>query len=81
MPSVTTSPGLQPLRRLHAERDARRRAGGDHVARQQRHVARYVGDELGDAEDHRPRVAGLPPLAVDVEPHVEVLRILDLVAS
>ena len=34
---------LQPLRRLHAQRHARRRAGRDHVARQQRHVARHVG--------------------------------------
>ena len=37
--------------------DAGRRAGRDHVARQQRHVARHVGHELRDAEDHRPRVA------------------------
>ena len=65
--------------RLHAHAHARRRAGGDDVAGQQRHVARDVGDERGDAEDHRPRVAALPALAVDVEPHVEVLRILDLV--
>ena len=81
MPSVITSPGLQPLRRLHAERDARRRAGRDDVAGQQRHVARHVGDELRDAEDHRLRVAGLPALPVDVEPHPEVLRILDLVGG
>ena len=36
---------------------------------------------FGDAEDHRPRVAGLPALAVDVEPHVEVLQVLDLVGG
>ena len=35
----------------------------------------------GDAEDHRLRVARLPALAVDVEPHAEVLRVLDLVSA
>ena len=32
-------------RRLHAEPDARRRAGADHVARQQRHELAHVADE------------------------------------
>src|SRR5439155_7976570 len=65
---------------LHAHPDPRRRAGGDDVARQQRHVFRHVGNEVRDAENHRARVAALALLAVDVEPHVEILRVLDLLA-
>ena len=38
-----------------------------------------VAHQLGDAEDHRARVAVLHALAVDVQPHVEVLRFGDLV--
>src|SRR5437899_2692677 len=71
---------LEPLRtRLHTERDAGRSAGRDHVAGNKCHVTRQVRHELRDAEDHRPRITGLAALAIDVEPHVEILRILDLV--
>src|SRR6188472_2816026 len=66
-------------RRLHAESHAGRRAGGDEVARPERHEAAAVRDQLGDAEDHRLRAAVLAALAVDVEPHRQRLRILDLV--
>src|SRR5438552_9670000 len=64
---------------LHAHADTWRRPGRDHVARQQRHVFRHVRDQLGDAKNHRFGIAGLPACAVDVEPHVEILDILDLV--
>ena len=80
MPSVITSPALSHCGGFMPMPDAGRRAGGDHVAGQQRHVARDVGDDRRDAEDHRLRVARLPALAVDVEPHVEILRVPDLVA-
>ena len=62
-----------------SERDARRCAGRDQVAGQQRHILRHIGDECGHVEDHGPRVAGLPPLTIDIEPHVEVLHVLDFV--
>src|SRR5262249_10409046 len=40
---------------------------------------RAVPDEVRDAEHHGLGVALLPRLAIDGQPHVEVLRILDLV--
>src|SRR5436190_22463721 len=64
---------------LHAERHARRRAGDDDVAGLHDEVLRAPPDDLGDAEDHRPGVALLAELAVDLEPEIEVLRVLDLV--
>ena len=61
---------LEVLRlRLHAHADTGRGTGGDEVAGQQGHVFRHVGDEIGDAEDHGSRVAGLLAHAVDVQPH------------
>src|SRR5712692_2846318 len=64
---------------LDAEADAWRRAGGDDVARQERHVVADVRDDLRDAEHHGARVAGLHALAVDLERHAECLRVADLV--
>ena len=72
--------GLEVARRLLAHADAGRRAGGDDVAGHQRHEVADVADQMVDREDHRPGVAVLHPLAIDVEPHVERLRIGDLVA-
>src|SRR4029077_4228932 len=72
--------GLEPNgSRLHAERDARRRAGGDDVARLHHEDLRAVPDDVRDAEDHRLGIAALALLAVHVEPHVELLHVLDLV--
>src|SRR5205823_4996901 len=72
--------GVQEFRLgLHAEADARRRAGDDHVARLEREILRAAPDDVPAVEDHGVGVAALALLAVDVEPHVEVLRILDLV--
>src|ERR1700712_5259082 len=72
--------GLEELRRrLHAQAHARRRAGDDDVARLHDEELRAVPDQVFAAEDHGLGVAALALLAVDVEPHVEVLRILDFV--
>src|SRR6516162_9537297 len=72
--------GLEEFRlRLHAEPNARRRAGGDDVARLQHEELRAVPDEVPAVENHGSGVAALALLAVDVEPHVEALRIFDLV--
>src|SRR5215470_8324296 len=72
--------GLEPDRvRLHAERDAGRRAGGDDVAWLHHEELRAVPDDVLDAEDHRLGVAALALLAIHVEPHVELLHVLDLV--
>src|SRR5690348_18239306 len=72
--------GLEPDRiGFHAERDAGRRAGGDDVARLHHEELRAVPDDVLDAEDHRLGVAALALLAVHVEPHVELLHVLDLV--
>ena len=80
MPSVTTSPAFRYCGGFVAHADARRRAGRDDVARQQRHELADVADQMRDAEHHRARVAALHALAVDVEPHVERLRIGHFVA-
>src|SRR4051812_19318784 len=71
--------GLEECRRFHAEPDARRRAGDDHVARLHHEELRAVPDDVRDIEDHRPGVAALALLAVHVEPHVKRLDVLDLV--
>src|SRR6185437_4579903 len=72
--------GLQEhRRRLHAEPDARRRASDDDVARVHDEELRAVPDDVLGAEDHGLGVAALAALAVDVEPHAEVLHVLDLV--
>src|SRR6185312_17055703 len=71
---------LQEFRRwLHAERNARRGAGYDDVARLHHEELRAVPDDVFATEDHRLGVAALATFAVHVEPHVEVLRVLDFV--
>src|SRR3984957_11684811 len=71
--------GLQERRRLHAEPDARRRAGDDDVAGLQDEILRAAPDDVAAVEDHGRSVAALAFLAVDVEPHVQFLRVLELV--
>src|SRR5262249_36190405 len=72
--------GLQPLRIvLHAVRDAGRCAGDDHVAGIHDEELRAIPDDMRSPEDHRPRRAVLARLAVDGEPQLQVLWILDLV--
>src|SRR5258706_10544492 len=71
---------LQELRlRLHAECHARRGAGDDDVAGLQNHELRAVPHEVCDAEDHRLGGAFLTRLAIHGKPHVEVLRLGDLI--
>jgi hypothetical protein len=65
--------------RLHAEADARRRAGGDHVARLQHEKLRAIPDQIRHIEHHGGGRAALALLAVDVGVHGELLRVLDLV--
>src|SRR5215475_4504342 len=71
--------GLEELRRLHAEAHAGRRAGDDHVAGLHDEELRAVPDQMRDAEDHGAGRAFLARLSVHREPHVELLRVLDLV--
>src|SRR6516225_8985417 len=73
--------GLQEKLWLHAETDARRRAGGDHVARLEHHELADIGDEMLDAEDHRLGRAGLAALAAHIEEHREVLGVRHLVGG
>ena len=93
MPSIsqrTRSPGSEEHRRVPEDADARRRPGGDDVARLERDRAADELDELGDAPDHvRGRAvlhqdlgavvragAGDPP-----RPEAEGLGIRDLVGG
>ena len=57
--------GLERDLRLAREADAGRRAGGDQVARRQRHDVREVLDDVADVEDEVLRVAVLHQGAVD----------------
>src|SRR5476649_2341658 len=66
-------------RRLHAQPHARRRAGDDDVARLHDEELRAIPDDVLAAKDHGLGVAALALFAIDVKPHVQVLRILDLV--
>src|SRR6476469_1189901 len=65
--------------RLHALTDARRRAGGDHVARIQRDEVTDIADQLYHAEDHCLGRAVLEALAIDLSPQRQILRIAYLV--
>jgi hypothetical protein len=56
--------GLEETRRLHAQADTGRRAGADHITRQECHEMRDVADQMCDREDHVGRVAVLAPLAM-----------------
>lgn len=73
--------GLQELRRLHAEAHARRRACGDDITGFEHHELRDIGDDGFHIEDHGLGGARLHTHAVDVEPHVELLHVLDLVGG
>src|SRR5262249_7431080 len=64
---------------LHAHRHARRRAGDDHVARLHDKILRAAPDDVPAVKNHGAGVPALAFLAVHVEPHVEILRVLDLV--
>src|SRR5262249_38396388 len=64
---------------LHAHADPRRRAGDDQVARLEDEILRSVPDQVPAIEDHCRGVAALALLAVDFDPHVEALRVLDRV--
>src|SRR5262249_12662663 len=66
-------------RRLHAKADAGRGAGDDNVAGLHHEELRAIPNQVLAAEDHGPGVSPLPFLAVEVEPHVQILRILDFV--
>ena len=61
MPSMRTSTRSPGCERA----DAHGRAGGDDVARQERHDRGDAGDQVLDREDEALGVAGLAPLAVD----------------
>src|SRR4029077_18822372 len=71
--------GFEERRRLHAQAYARRRAGDDDVARLHDEILRAAPHDMPAVEDHGRGVAALALLAVDVEPHGELLRVLDLV--
>src|SRR5690606_31886971 len=64
---------------LDAHADARRGAGGDDVARLQAHELADIVYQMCHAEDHRLGRAVLVALAIDLEPHAQVLRISDFV--
>ena len=70
---------VEILRRLHAGADAGRRARGDDVAGHQRHELRDVGNALRHREDHGRGRSGLAALAVDVEPHRQLLHVRDFI--
>src|SRR5262249_25083140 len=68
-------------RRLHAEGDTGRGAGGDEIARLEHEELRAVPDHVGDAEDHGLRASRLPSLAIALEEYGEFVHVFDLVFS
>src|SRR6202008_4362179 len=64
---------------LLAHADTGRRAGGNDVAPLQAHEVAEVGYQLLHVEDHGLGAAVLIAVAVDLQPHREVLRIGNLV--
>src|SRR5262249_28458112 len=73
--------GLEVAGWFGAMADAGRRARRDQISHPERHEATHVGDELPPREAHVLRVAVLAPLAVDVGPEPEPLRVGDLVGG
>src|ERR1700683_4179380 len=65
--------------RFHPQADAGRRAGDQQIAGVEGYAAADVGDQLTNAENHGPGVAGLHAAAIDLEEHTEILRIADFV--
>ena len=61
----TTSPGFRYLRRIEADADAGRRAGGDDVARLQRDAGGERLDDGRNVEDQQRSIGVLAQLAVD----------------
>src|ERR1700722_646757 len=59
--------------------DARRRAGDQQVAGIQRHKPTNIGYQLPHCEYHSPRIAGLHAPTVEVQEHLEILRIADFI--
>ena len=76
--SISTSADvarLQEDRRLAGHADARRRAGEDHVARQQRADLRDVRDQFVDLEDELLGARVLHRLAVEAQLNPQVVRV------
>jgi len=67
--------------RLLAHADTRGRTSRDDVAGKQRHDPADVADQSGNAENHSLRAAGLHPLVVNIEPHLEGLGTSQFVCS
>jgi hypothetical protein len=76
-----TVPRLQKPGRLHIPSDPGRRARRYNVTRLQGHELADVVHQMSDPKNHSPRVALLHAFAVQIEPEVQSLRIVDLVAS
>src|SRR6185312_17428901 len=66
---------------LVAHADTGRSARGDDVSRLERHEVTDIAHDPGDRKDHGTGVAGLHPLAIHLEPHVEALHIVHLVTG
>src|ERR1700722_1419440 len=59
--------------------DARRRAGDQQVAGIQRHKPTHISNQLPHSENHSLRIAGLHASTVEVQEHLEILRITDFI--
>ena len=70
---------LEEYSRVPRHADPRRRAGGDHVARLERHEAADIAHEMRHAEDHGGGIAGLHARPVEIEREAERLRIRNLI--
>src|SRR5256886_6071212 len=73
--------GHEVARRAVAQSYAGRRAGGDDVAREERHELADVADECRHVEEELARRAALFGLAVHLEPDREIVHVANLVRS
>ena len=66
---------------LDSHAHAGRRAGGDHIAGQERDELAHIAHNFCHAENHSARIANLHGHAVQVEPEGELLRIGDFIGG
>src|SRR5580698_5025669 len=65
----------QVKRWLSAKTHARRRTGGNYVARSQAHEPADIADQAGNSENHSSRIPALAALTIYVKPQIKILRI------
>src|SRR6516164_3197305 len=72
---------FQVNRRLLAHSHTRRRTGGNDVAGIQSHELRNVMNKIAETENHSPTGSVLVAVPINLQPHLQILRIRNLITS